>query len=95
MMTENRFVHNIARHRYELHVGEGMAVAEYKTDSAGVVSIVHTGVPKELEGRGIGAELISRVLGSLREEGKKVRPVCSFVKVYIQRHPEWESLVQD
>lgn len=60
--------------------------------SAGRMHITHTGVPRPLEGRGIAAALVQRALTWAREQGLKVEPVCSYVAVYLRRHPEWHDL---
>jgi predicted GNAT family acetyltransferase len=55
--------------------------------------MTHTGVPRELEGRGIAAALVETALTWAREQGYKVVPLCSYVRRYIGRHPEWQDLV--
>lgn len=57
-----------------------------------VMRITHTGVPRPLEGRGIAAELVRTGLSWARNQGLKVNPVCSYVAVYMRRHPEWSDL---
>jgi predicted GNAT family acetyltransferase len=54
--------------------------------------MLHTEVPKELEGRGIGSALIRGVLDTARREGLKVNPLCPFAKAYIDKHPEYADL---
>ena len=56
--------------------------------------MLHTEVPKELEGRGIGSTLIRGVLDAARKEGLKVNPLCPFAKAYIGKHPEYADLRQ-
>lgn len=60
--------------------------------SPGFMHITHTGVPRPLEGRGIAAKLVRHALTWAREQGLKVEPVCSYVAVYLRRHPEWQDL---
>lgn len=93
-MEENRFVNNTEQNRYELHSDGHVAIAEYTIDDEGVVCITHTGVPKPLEGKGIGSELIGKSLRDIKEQGRTVSPVCPFVEAYIRRHPEWKPLVK-
>lgn len=61
--------------------------------SPGFMHITHTGVPRPLEGRGIAAKLVRHALAWAREQGLKVEPVCSYVAVYLRRHPEWQDLL--
>lgn len=82
---------NTDRNRFELDADDHVAFSNYKR-TGGVLNILHTEVPKELEGRGIGSALIRGVLDAARAEGLKVNPVCPFAKAYIERHPEYAGL---
>jgi uncharacterized protein len=80
-------VHNACASRFETTVDGLLCVAAYR-HSPGVVDFHHTGVPQALEGRGIAAALVREALGWAAEEGLAVRPSCSYVRVFIRRHPE-------
>ena len=54
-------VDNAAEKRYELDLGDGMALAEYVLGH-GLIVLTHTEVPPKYEGRGIGKELVQGVL---------------------------------
>ena len=82
---------NTERHRFELETEGHIAFSNYKR-ADGVLTILHTEVPKQLEGRGIGSALIRGVLDSAREQGLKVITVCPFAKAYVDRHPEYVDL---
>ena len=82
---------NTGRHRFELDADGHVAFSEYKR-SEGLLTVMHTEVPKELEGHGIGSSLVRGVLDFARAQGLKVRAVCPFVKAYIERHPEYADL---
>lgn len=53
----------------------------------------HTEVPKSMEGRGVGSELVRRALDHVRQLGATIKPVCPFTASYIRRHPEEVELV--
>jgi hypothetical protein len=59
----------------------------------GVARLVHTEVPRALEGRGIAAALVRQALEWARAEGLKVRPVCGYVASYMRRHPQTQDLL--
>lgn len=84
---------NTERHRFELDADGHVAFSNYKR-ADDVLTILHTEVPKALEGRGIGSALIRSVLDTARSQGLKVNPVCPFAKAYIERHPEYADLRQ-
>ncbi len=82
---------NTVRHRFELDADGHVAFSNYKS-SDGLLTILHTEVPKELEGRGIGSALVRGLLEIARAQGLKVHAVCPFVKAYLDRHAEYADL---
>lgn len=85
-------VNNEAEHQYELHVGGHTALASYRLKN-GRISFTHTEVPVELEGQGVGSRLVAGALEDARERGLKVVPICSFVRHYVDTHPETQDLL--
>ena len=81
-----------ARNRFELDADGHIAFSNYKR-ADGVLTILHTEVPKALEGHGIGSAWIRGVLDTARSQGLKVIAVCPFAKTYIGRHPEYADLL--
>ena len=92
MERKHTLIDNAAEKRYELDLGDGMALAEYVL-GRGLIVLTHTEVPPKYEGRGIGKELVQGVLEDIRRKKLKVVPQCPFVATYIRRHPEWMDLV--
>ena len=83
---------NPARNRYELEVDGHLAVAVY-TLAPGVITFVHTEVPAELGGRGVGSALARGALEDARRQGLKVAVRCDFVRGYMTKHPEFNDLL--
>jgi predicted GNAT family acetyltransferase len=83
---------NASRHRFELEVDGHTAFVDYKRER-GIVTLIHTEVPKELGGRGIGGKLARGVLDHLRGEGTKIVVECPFIASYIEKHPEYRELL--
>lgn len=86
-------VNNNAHHRYELTVDGHLAATYYKI-SGDVITFVHTEVPPELGGEGIGSKLVKGALDQVRSQGLKVIAECPFVKAYIEKHPECSDLLK-
>jgi uncharacterized protein len=86
-------VNNRAHQRYELTVDGHLAATYYKL-SDGVITFIHTDVPPELGGKGVGSALIKGALDQVRAEGLKVIPECPFVKAYIGKHAEYADLLK-
>ena len=76
---------NADRHRFELETDGHVAFAEYRRND-GVLTVLHTEVPKELNGKGIGSALVRGLLEIARAHGLKVRPRCPFVAGYMDKH---------
>lgn len=82
---------NTAEHRFEARVDGQLAYARFERFPGGI-AYTHTLVPEALEGRGIGSTLARHALDYARQNGLKVRPDCSFIKAWIDRHPGYESI---
>ena len=89
----NAVSNNPAHHRYELAV-DGHIAATYYQIADGVITFVHTEVPPELGGKGIGSILIKGALDQVRAAGLKVIAQCPFVKAYIDKHPDYADLLK-
>ncbi len=83
---------NTALERFELGVGEHIAVANYRL-APGAITFFHTEVPQPLRERGIASQLVQGALEQVRAQGLKVVPRCSFVRRYIATHPEFQDLL--
>ena len=86
-------VNNKLHHRYELAV-DGHIAATYYQIADGVITFVHTEVPPELGGKGIGSRLIQGALGEVRAAGLKVIAPCPFVKAWIEKHADYADLLK-
>jgi predicted GNAT family acetyltransferase len=83
------------RGRFEIRSGDRVVgLASYHVDG-GVMTLPHTEVDPSVGGRGIGTALVAGVLTAARERGLHVLPYCSFVRHYIQQHPEDVDLVAE
>ena len=85
-------VDNPSQHRFEMAVGDALAVAHYKTDGGRVV-LLHTEVPAELAGQRIGSKLARGVFETLRRRGARVVAKCEFMAGYAARHPEYAAML--
>jgi hypothetical protein len=81
------------RGRFEIRYGDRVVgLASYHVD-CDVMTLPHTEVDPAMGGRGMGTALVAGVLSAARERGLHVLPYCSFVRHYIQQHPECLDLV--
>lgn len=89
--TPLHVIHNTDASRFECSVDGVLCVANYHL-SKGVMHMTHTDVPPAVGGKGIAAALVSAALEHARSAHLKVHPACSYVRMYMQRHPETHSL---
>lgn len=81
--------------RFEVFEGDSLAgYAEYVL-ADGQLTLTHTVVEDDFEGRGLASELATAALTQARDRGLAVLPRCDFVTEHIQRHPEWLDLVPE
>jgi len=90
-MPNHIIKHNADRSRFETTVDGMDCVADYRLVDKTMV-MTHTYVPPPLEGRGIAGELVGAAMEYARKNDYKVDPRCSYVAVYMRRHPETQSL---
>ena len=83
--------HDTERSRFETTVDGQLCVADYRLVDK-VMVMTHTYVPPPLEGRGIAAEMVGAAMDYARKNDLKVDPRCSYVAVYMRRHPETKTL---
>ena len=80
-------VDNPDQSRLEIVEDTGVAVLEYRL-VGDRLALVHTGVPKELEGKGYGATLVKAALAKAREGGFSIVPFCPYARAWIEKHPD-------
>lgn len=78
--------------RFLVRDGEQTASLTFRVRDTTLV-LIHTEVPPPLRGRKVGIALTRAALEYARGRGLTVRPLCPFVKGYIDRHPEYQDLV--
>lgn len=84
--------HEPDRQRFVADIDGHQCVADYRLHD-GVMQMVHTGVDPSLQGRGIAAALVDAALNHARNAGLRVDPICSYVRVYMDRHPQTRDLL--
>lgn len=84
---------NPERQQFELERDGHVAFATYRREPGRTI-ILHTEVPAALRGGGIGSELARGALELVRARGDKLVARCPFVAAYVQRHPEFQDLLE-
>ena len=89
-----KVTHDTTAERYLITVdGRDAGYADY-IQGDGVRDFHHTVINPEFRGQGLSKSLIQAALDDTRAAGDKVRPLCSAVAGFIEKHPEYRDLVQ-
>lgn len=83
-------VHYPAEHRFEVKEDGLTAYVEYELTDDGL-DILHTIVPKPLEGRGIASALVRYAYDFARANGLQPEATCSYAVAWLQKHPEYRE----
>jgi uncharacterized protein len=78
---------NEAAGRFEVREDGRLAELTYRRNGKRLV-LIHTEVPVELEGRGIGGRLVWAAVDHAAREGMTVVPLCPFARGWLERHPD-------
>lgn len=54
--------------------------------------IEHTDVDESLKGQGVGKQLVARVVEKMRQQNRKIIPLCPFAKHEFDTTPEYADI---
>jgi uncharacterized protein len=87
MSPEPVVVHDPASGRFTIEIDGHVAEMETRRNGKRLV-ILHTSVPDELEGRGIGGTLVHAAVDHAMADDSVLVPRCPFARGWLQRHPD-------
>ncbi|WP_153797702.1 GNAT family N-acetyltransferase [Foetidibacter luteolus] len=67
---------------------EGRAAEMVVHVAADHLTVYHTEVAPEYEGKGLAKELLAAMVGYARKHQLKVIPLCTYVQAQFKRHPQ-------
>jgi uncharacterized protein len=80
-------IDNTEQARFEVSIDGVLAQLTYRRRDDRLI-LVHTGVPEELAGHGVGGLLVQAALAKATAEGLTVVPLCPFARSWLERHPD-------
>ena len=87
-MSDDQLIHdNRAGSRFEIRAGGQLAELVYRRNGNRLV-LIHTGVPPELGGQGLGGRLVTAAVGQAARDGLTVVPLCPFARGWLEGHPD-------
>lgn len=85
--------HDAAGKRFVARAEGGEAELTYLDPEAKVLELVHTYVPEEARGQGLGEALAEEAFRYAGQNGYRIRPTCPFVQHWLESHPAERELV--
>ena len=86
-------VDNDAEHRFEVDVNGHLGFLTYRRPGQRLV-LIHTEVPDELGGRGVGSALVRAAIDHAVAQHLQVVPLCPFAKSWLREHPDVAARVE-
>lgn len=77
---------NDAQHRYELYLGDELAVIAVYRDVPGHIDFIHTVTEPGHEGHGLAATLVRYALDDVVASGQRIIPHCPYVARFIEKN---------
>ncbi|NNC11617.1 GNAT family N-acetyltransferase [Planctomonas sp. JC2975] len=78
---------------YTAIVGDTALGAVTYNRMADRIVLLAAAVYPEFRRQGVASEMIRQVLDDVREQGKRVTNLCPIVRTFIDRHPQYEDLI--
>lgn len=85
--------HDKLNERFVLEV-EGQEVYTAYSLDENVMELYTTYTPPNLRGKGLAEKVVNAAIEYAKENHFFIIPSCSYVAVFLQRHPEYKYLVQ-
>jgi hypothetical protein len=92
-LEQLQVTHNPAENRFETWIEGELSKLDYMEDKDAIL-MMHVGVHPGHRGQGVAGKLTETALDYAREKSLRVIPMCSYVRAYINRHPEYVGLMK-
>ncbi|WP_299885901.1 N-acetyltransferase [uncultured Lacinutrix sp.] len=86
-------VHEKDNKRFILDINGDIAKIDYQLRD-NKMYLIHSEVPYNLRGQGIGKILVKKTFEQLTKEGYKAIAVCSYIKAVASRSEKWRDIIE-
>jgi predicted GNAT family acetyltransferase len=86
-------IHDKTNSSFVIKVDDTSSYVSYNLNK-GVIEFYTTYTPPQLRGKGLAEKVVRAALDFARENNFKVIPSCSYVRVFIERNPEYKFLTE-
>lgn len=92
-LEQIQVTHNPAENRFETWIEGELSKLDYMEDRDSIL-MMHVGVHPQHRGQGVAGKLTRVALEYAKDKSLRVIPMCSYVRAYISRHPEYVELTK-
>lgn len=85
---EYNIVHHPEKYRFEVNLNDLTAFVQYRLVGNNL-DIIHSIVPRPLEGQGIAASLVKAAFDYALVNELQPRAICSYAVAWLKRHQEY------
>jgi predicted GNAT family acetyltransferase/glutaredoxin len=86
-------IHDKEHNRFTLDINGEIAKVDYQLRQDKMY-LLHSEVPYNLRGQGVGKVLVEKTFEQLTQEGYKAVAVCSYIKAVASRSEKWNELIE-
>lgn len=86
-------IHNSKEKSFLIKIENDIAYVAYNLNNE-VMDLYTTYTPPQHRGKGLAEKVVRAALEYAKSNNLKIIPSCSYVKVFLERHPEYKSLVK-
>lgn len=83
---------NAAINRYEMQVGDAVVFADVKREG-NILHIRYVEAPESLRGTGAAGRFMEGLMQVVKAEGLQVIPFCGYAASWLNRKPEYKTLI--
>ncbi len=87
MLDSTEVTDNKEQSRFEFIADGQLTELTYRLNGKRLV-LLHTEVPAELEGHGIGGRLVAAAAARAARDGLTLVPLCPFARAWLERHAD-------
>ncbi len=84
-------INNTNKQQYEYQIQGETAKVEYEK-AGDILILTHTEVPPDIQGNGIGHDLVKNTLDDIAAHHQKIVPLCPFIVRFIEDNPQYAQL---
>ena len=85
--------HDKENKRFTMDINGELSKVDYQLKD-GKMYLIHSEVPYNLRGQGIGKVLVEKTFELLTNEGYQAIAVCSYIKAIAKRNEKWHTIIE-